>query len=282
MKRLLQPILACLGKKTSTVHATAPQRTIAKPDYVQRHAECAARDVGLNGWHNLDSGDLLPGFNITAEDHVLDVGCGGAGHSHFCLLRGATVTFTDIDAKVVSDAQHNFDKLGKGKATGIVSDSYPLPVESGSASKIIATEVLEHVEDAQLFLSELFRVGKPGAQYFLTVPDAASENMQLGIAAPAYFEKPNHIRIINREQFAKLVTDAGLVVESHNHYGAYWSLWWLFFWNAGVDLSTPAHPLLEAWTTTWNELLNTPNALRVKTALDNQLPKSQVILARKP
>jgi len=236
----------------------------------------------MDGWHNLESGDLVSGFNITPADRVLDVGCGGAGHSHFCLLRGATVTFTDIDAAVVSNAQRSFDQLGTGKATGIVSDSHPLPVESESMSKIIATEVLEHVEDAQEFLRELFRVGKRGAQYFLTVPDAVSENMQLGIAAPAYFEKPNHIRIIDKEQFTRLVADAGLVIESHDHYGAYWTLWWLFFWNAGVDLSKPSHPLLEAWTTTWSALLDTPNAARIKHLLDSHLPKSQVIIARKP
>lgn len=106
--------------------------------------------------------------------------------------------------------------------------------------------------------------------------------MQLNIAAPDYFDKPNHVRIINRHQFTQMVTDAGLVVESHNHYGAYWTLWWLFFWNAGVDLSMPSHPLLEAWTTTWNALLDTPHALRIKRVLDHHLPKSQVILARKP
>jgi SAM-dependent methyltransferase len=252
------------------------------PDYTQRHAQCAARDVSMDGWHNLTSGDLVPGFNISSTDHVLDVGCGGAGHSHFCLLRGASVTFTDIDPAVVATAQQNFDSLGSGKATGIVSDSCPLPIENESVTKIIATEVIEHVDDAQVFLNELVRVGKPGAQYFLTVPDAVSENMQLGIAAPAYFEKPNHIRILDRDSFQKLVTDAGLVVESHTHYGAYWTLWWLFFWNAGVDLANPSHPLLEAWTSTWEALLDTPQAMRIKRVLDNHLPKSQVILARKP
>jgi SAM-dependent methyltransferase len=198
------------------------------------------------------------------------------------LQHGADVTFTDIDPAAIARAQQSFDQIGKGRATGIVSDSYPLPVESNSMTRIIATEVLEHVDDASAFLSELYRVGKPGALYFLTVPDAISEKMQLGLAPPSYFEYPNHIRILDQDQFAKLVIDAGFEIESQKPYGAYWTLWWMFFWNAGVDLQNPSHPLLEAWANTWNELLKTQNPLQTIKALDRHLPKSQVILAKKP
>ena len=279
LKKILKSLVGSRKKsKTLSLKSHGPHDDAT---YVERHAYCAAQDVALDGWHNLETGYLVPDFFVSENDSVLDVGCGGAGHSHFCLLRGASVTFTDIDAAVVESVQRNFLHLGLNKAKGIVSNSCPIPVEDESVTKIIATEVLEHVEDVEEFMQELYRVGKPGAQYFITVPHAVSENMQVGIAAPAYFEKPNHIRIIERDELERLVTNAGLVIESYKSYGAYWTIWWLFFWNAGVDLSNPEHPMLDAWTKAWSELLKTPNALRIKSVLDRQLPKSQVIIARK-
>lgn len=281
MKSLCRHLFA-LFRRPSSIDANGSKEVTPKIDYALRNAECGNRDMKLDGWLNLESGELAPGFTITEKDHVLDVGCGSAGHSYFCLLQRAQVTFTDIDAGAVADAQCRFNKLGFGKAVGLVSDSNPLPIESNSISRIIAIEVLEHVDDPDAFLRELHRVGMPGALYLLTVPDAVSENMQRKIAVPAHFEKPNHIHILDHTQFAKLVTDAGLIIEEHKNYGAYWTLWWLFFWNTDVDLSAPNHPLLEAWTNTWNELLNTPDALRIKRVLDNHMPKTQMILARKP
>lgn len=242
----------------------------------------APRDIGLDDWHSPTTGELIPGFPVTAEDTVLDVGCGDADHSRYCLLRGAKVTFTDINPQVVEDVQRRFDAINAGQAVGIVSDSYPLPIDSESMSRVIVTEVLEHVDNVQDFMKELFRVGKRGALYFITVPDAVSENLQMGIAPPSYFEKPNHIRILGAGDFASIVSDSGLIIESQKPYGAYWTLWWMFFWNSGVDLNNPDHPLLQSWANTWNELLKTANPYKTIKALDKHLPKSQVILARKP
>ena len=106
--------------------------------------------------------------------------------------------------------------------------------------------------------------------------------LQQGIAPPSYFEKPNHIRVISAEEFASIVTDTGLIIRSQKPHGAYWTLWWMFFWNSGVDLSNPDHPLLKTWATTWNELLKTANPYKTIKALDKHLPKSQIILASKP
>jgi len=78
------------------------------------------------------------------------------------------------------------------------------------------------------------------------------------------------------------VLDAGLIIERKDHYGFYWSMWWFFFWTCKQDLSPPWHPLLESWTNTWAMLLDTPDGPRIKKALDRAMPKSQLIIARKP
>ncbi|WP_442963242.1 class I SAM-dependent methyltransferase [Pseudomonas sp. OV226] len=239
-------------------------------------------DAMLSGWFNQQTGELFTGFPVAAEDTLLDVGCGDGGNVHFCGMRGAKIIIADIDtAKVEATRQ----RLGDTPARDIechVTDCNPLPIADATATRVVSTEVIEHVDDPAQFLTELVRVGKPGALYLLSVPHPSSEDLQKDIAAPEYFQKPNHIRIISEEQFKTMVNDAGLEVLSHSKYGFYWSMWMLLFWEAKVDLSNADHPLLNHWADTWQAILNSPRGAQIKQTLDAVVAKNQVIIARKP
>lgn len=239
-------------------------------------------DARMSGWFMDDTGELLQGFHISAEDTVLDVGCGEGPFIHFCAMRGAEVIFADIDAGKVATIEKSLANTPARAIRPIVSDANPLPLPDESATKIIAMEVLEHVDDPMQFMRELLRVGRPGAQYLLTVPDSGSEMLQKDLVPPVYFQKPNHVRIFQRDEFEKLVTDAGLIVERRIYYGFFWTIWWTMFWACKHDLNAPWHPLLIQWMKTWDVLLHMPKGPQFKKALDEFLPKSQGIIARKP
>ena len=239
-------------------------------------------DASLSGWFKYETAELIEGFKVLPEDVVLDVGCGESPFLHFCAMQGAEIIFADIDAQKVA-AMTKILKGSPARAiTALVSDACSLPVKDTSVSKIIAMEIMEHVDDPGAFLKELVRVGKPGAQYLITVPDPVAETLQKDLAAPAYFEKPNHVRIIGRKEFEQLVVDAGLVVEQRRYDGFYWSIWWMFFWACKQDHCPPWHPLLKSWNQTWKRLLETEQGPMIKRILDNFMPKSQAIIARKP
>jgi 2-polyprenyl-3-methyl-5-hydroxy-6-metoxy-1,4-benzoquinol methylase len=240
------------------------------------------KDAARDGWYCEAKGEVYPGFPVDAEDVVVDVGCGDGGCSLFCANRGAHVIAVDIDAAKIAATTERLATTPARLVQGLVSDANPILLNDGTATKVISMEVIEHVDDPAQFLSELVRIGKPGAQYLLAVPDPSSEQMQVGVAAASYFQKPNHVRIIQRGEFEKLVTDAGLIIESHTYYSFYWSLWMLFFWICEVDLWTPEHPLLDSWTRTWSALLDSPHGEQVRKSLNLVMPKSQVIVARKP
>ncbi len=240
------------------------------------------KDAWASGWFLQESNELYRGFPISPEDVVLDVGCGDGGNSLFCANRGVHMIVADIDANKVESTRQRLAQTPAREVQAVVTDANPLSLPDGIASKIISTEVLEHVDDTAQFLSELVRVGKSGAQYLLTVPDPVLEQLQTELAPASYFQKPNHIRIIQRDEFEKMVTDAGLIIESHSYYGFYWSIWWLFFWVCKVEHGGAPHPLLESWAKTWDILMNTPNGDQVRTVLNDFMPKSQVIIARKP
>jgi hypothetical protein len=59
-------------------------------------------------------------------------------------------------------------------------------------------------------------------------------------------------------------------------------MWWILFWACNVDLSNPRHPILESWDQVWTGLLATHQGAKTQKALDELMPKSQIILARKP
>ncbi len=239
-------------------------------------------DASMSGWLKQETDELIEGFKILPEDVVLDVGCGDLPFLHFCAMRGAEVIFADIDAPKVAALAKMLENSPARAVTPLVCDACTLPLKDASVSKVIAMEVMEHVDDADVFLKELVRVGKPGAQYLITVPDPVAETLQKHLADPSYFQKPNHVRIFGREEFERLVTDAGLIVEERKSYGFYRAIWWIFFWSCKQELRPPWHPLLDSWTQTWQRLLETQEGQKVKKVLDDFMPKSQAVIARKP
>jgi len=133
-------------------------------------------DAEQSGWYLNKTDELFRGFHITADDSVLDVGCGPGHATIFCATRGAHVTFADVVAESIAELETKVRDLGTARGfKGIVSDSDPLLVPDGEATRVVCQEVLEHVSDPDRVLAELVRAGQPGALYLLTVPGEQGE-----------------------------------------------------------------------------------------------------------
>jgi len=257
------------------------------------------RDIGLldailDGWFRGETGELLKGFAIGADDTLLDVGCGEGVATLFAVRQGASVIFTDSELDKVRELARQVEAQSTRTNLGLVSNSLPLPLADGCASKVVCMEVLEHIDEPEPFMAELVRMGRPGAQYLLSVPAPVGEHLQKGIAPASYYQSPNHVQIFTPERFAALVQDAGLVIEHRQVNGFFWVMGMIFFWAseraAGRDLEgavrdriqAPYPPLMESWARTWQDLLALPDGPVIKQLLDQLMPKSQVIIARKP
>ncbi|VVN97939.1 class I SAM-dependent methyltransferase [Pseudomonas fluorescens] len=287
-------MIGSLMRRLRGVPAEPLLAPVAEPAVTVSPRDIGFHDAVLDGWFLNDSGELLKGFAIGAEDTLLDVGCGEGVATLFAMRQGASVIFTDSEFDKVRELARQVGAQTQVPSLGLVSNSLPLPLADGCANKIVCMEVLEHVDQPEQFMAELVRMGCPGAQYLLSVPDAVGEELQKGIAPPGYYQSPNHIQIFSRERFAALVEDAGLVIEHRQASGFFWVMGMIFFWAseraAGRDLGgavrdrihAPYPPLMEGWARTWQELLAQPNGLAIKQLLDQFMPKSQVIIARKP
>ena len=89
----------------------------------ETQAPVTSGDVGyldskMGGWHNPQEGILAEGFRITADDTVLDVGCGAGGAASFAAGQGAETKVTWTSALL-----HLF--TGIPAQTGVVSRKVP-------------------------------------------------------------------------------------------------------------------------------------------------------------
>ncbi|MDX1734819.1 MAG: hypothetical protein R3228_10635, partial [Halioglobus sp.] len=139
--------------------------------------------------------------------------------------------------------------------------------------------------------------GKPGALYLLSVPGEQGENIQKPFAPPRYFQHPNHIRIFSKDDFLSLVEKAGLEVVDYSGHGFFWVFWMCMNWAIEAqkykDVAAPDIPVrdtiappfdesIQNWATLWVKLISTEQGMAFKHQMDALLPKSQVIIARKP
>ena len=235
----------------------------------------------MSGIFLSDIGQVYEGFSIGPDDVVVDVGCGDGSLSLFAANQKAKVIATDVCPNSVELTRAKLKKSPAREFEVHVSDSLPLPLEDNVATKIICREVLEHVPDPAAVMKELVRVGKPGAQFLITVPDPLGESVQKKIAPPEYWAPPNHLRVFGREEFGQLLEQGGLEIEHRHFHGFYWSIWWILFWAAGQELGEPEKPILHHWTATWDELISKPESRHIKDALEEFMPKSQILVARK-
>lgn len=233
------------------------------------------------GWYEFEKRQLAPGFPISPDDVVADIGCGEGGAASFCVRCGAHTILIDNDAEVLEQAHAKAAAAGPGRAEARLGDAQKIPLDDGVASRVVCTEVLEHVDDPKAVVRELLRVGRPDALYLISVPGVVAERLHKRVAPAYYFEKPNHIRIFETDEFEKLIEDSGLVIEGRLRLGFFWTLYWLFFFEADVKFGENSHVLLDAWVRTWDQVLKSKNSDQIRAGLHDLAPRSVAVVARK-
>lgn len=252
----------------------------------------ASADAAMSGWLRVDTSEVVTGVAVGTHDTVFDLGGRLSGVPEFCVAAGATVIVSDSSQKNLRARVGSLRMTGAKNLQVMACDWAQLPISSGVVTKVIAGDLLQSVAHPQCVLQELARIGAPDAQYVLTVPASAVEQIALRAAPDGYFGSTHHARIFSREDFISAVESVGLVVETYRTEGFYWALWLSMYWlsqraNGESHISkslNPAPPYpeaLSAWAVSWGALLRTPGGEILKNALDDILPQRQLIVARK-
>jgi ubiquinone/menaquinone biosynthesis C-methylase UbiE len=104
---------------------------------------------------------------ITVEGmHVLDLGAGLGALSEELVLRGASVFAIEPGQAWASLAERRAGRHNGPYDLRRVRGEQ-LPFENGSMDVVISLQVLEHVQDPQAVLAEVYRVLKPGGHFFV-------------------------------------------------------------------------------------------------------------------
>ncbi len=162
-------------------------------------------------------------LRIGPHDRVLDMGCGRGFYLKFSreLYPDADVVGVELDRPLLSTA-----RAAVPGAAVVNGNVYRLPFADGAFTRILFTEVIEHIPDDVAALRELARVLAPGGRLAITTPHAGyplawdplnrileatvGRPIRRGVLSGIW---ANHERLYTPEALSAKIAAAGLVVD---------------------------------------------------------------------
>ena len=140
---------------------------------------------------------------VTANElrgKCLNAGCGEGLYSEFLESFKEITEISNMDLKLPSIPQQRTDPRHKAYQGSLTS----IPFEDETFDACLCTEVVEHIEEDNLAISELARVLKPGGFLLISVP-----------TPPAPYD-PAHVREgYTLEELSQLLTKNGFIIKNN-------------------------------------------------------------------
>jgi SAM-dependent methyltransferase len=230
-------------------------------------------------------------LGLRPGERVLDLGAGFGRHSFEVARRGATVVALDLAQGELVSVRNTFGAMqaagevtAESYAGGVRADATRLPFGDASFDRVIASEVLEHVDDDAAAMRELARVLRPGGVLAATVPAFLPERICWALSDDyhAPVAQGGHVRIYTEAELRVRMRRAGLRPgPSHRAHALHSPYWWL---RCAVGVGNETNPAVTAYRKVleW-DIVKAPRATRLaERVLDPVLGKSLVVYAAKP
>jgi ubiquinone/menaquinone biosynthesis C-methylase UbiE len=144
---------------------------------------------------------------LPEAEHALDLGCGDGRLS--VSLRAGALTAADVSSVALKRAAARLPDA----EVALVGVDEPLPFVDNEFELVLCAEVIEHVRDVQLFLSEVRRVLRPGGGLALTTPAWSRWRLFRDFDRELAPLSP-HVRFFTRHSLAELLDAMGFEVDS--------------------------------------------------------------------
>ncbi|HJM35596.1 MAG TPA: class I SAM-dependent methyltransferase [Acidimicrobiales bacterium] len=230
---------------------------------------------------------------LQPNEKVLDLGCGFGRHAYEALRRGANVVACDlgyeelVQVRSVAAVMWEDGEIDEGIMLETANgNATQLPFADESFDRIIASEVMEHIEQDQEVLGELARVLRPGGTLAITIPSKFPERVCWALSED--YHAPNavggHVRIYGRTELEEKISSAGLFpLGSHKAHALHSPYWWLRC-AIGPNKAIEENRLVKAYhrLLTW-DIVKAPKLTRwTESLLNPLLGKSKIVYAAKP
>jgi len=229
-------------------------------------------------------------LGVRMGDRLLDLGCGFGRHAYEAARRGAKVVALDAGADEVRQVRATFGAMfdageldpSETRFGSVRGDALRLPFADDAFDRVIASEVLEHIEEDVAAMRELSRVLRPGGTMAVTVPRAGPEVVNW-MLSDAYHDVPGgHVRIYRRTTLERRLRTVGLVpVGAHHAHGLHAPYWWL---RCLVGPDNDTHRAVAAYHRMLvRDIVDAPRLTRAADrVLSPVVGKSLVVYLRKP
>jgi 2-polyprenyl-6-hydroxyphenyl methylase/3-demethylubiquinone-9 3-methyltransferase len=158
------------------------------------------------------------GVNLLDSLNCLDIGCGGGILSEKLRRLGANVTGIDASKSSIDIAKEHAKKSRLEINYKCITTSELLEIKEEKAINkfdlVIASEVIEHVNDRRIFLSDISNLCRPGGLVIFTTIN----NSLLGILLGKYFAE-DILKILpsGTHEVQKLISPENLAKEAEQH-----------------------------------------------------------------
>lgn len=105
---------------------------------------------------------------------VLDFGCGSGYGTARLAEHCRHIIGVDVASDAIAHARRNYQRHNLEYATIAPAEEQPLPFPDQSFDVVLSFQVIEHVTDEAKYLSEAWRVLRPGGRFVVATPDRGS------------------------------------------------------------------------------------------------------------
>ncbi len=132
--------------------------------------------------------------HLRGGTRLLDVGCNVGAHANFAAQQGLAVIGFDIDPTALAHARFLLRWERAPRALVVrASAERQLPFADASFDRVLAFDVIEHLDDPAAFLDQIDRVLTPDGLLLLTAPNAETTwKRRLRRAGLPSFADPSH------------------------------------------------------------------------------------------
>ncbi|XP_023954304.1 ubiquinone biosynthesis O-methyltransferase, mitochondrial [Bicyclus anynana] len=213
----------CPSRAFATLNnKTAIKETTIDQSHVDKHSKIAkewwdpnGKMIALHSYNLLRVPYIRDGLVIEepfkrtltplSNKKILDVGCGGGILSEAIARLGANVTGIDASSELIELASDHckldpklVDNRPSYHCTTIEEHSQSFPDHYDA---VVASEVIEHVANKELFVSSLVRAVKPGGKLFVTTPNRTRPMQILGICVAEHILRVVPVNTHDYEMF---------------------------------------------------------------------------------